>query len=74
MSQDFNTAWRAALADALGFVGGGVIGLLAGRALGWEFIGEPGWGPTQILGLLTILVGMGGCRWALRRLLLGNRG
>ena len=74
MSQDFNAAWRAALADALGFVGGGVLGLLVGRALGWEFIGAPGWGTTQILGLLAILAGMGGCRWLLRRLLLGGKG
>lgn len=70
MRQDFNTAWRKSLADALGFVGGGVIGLLVGRALGWEFISAPGWGPTQILGLLTILVGMGATRWLLHRLLL----
>ncbi len=74
MSQDFNTAWRAALADSLGFVGGGVIGLLAGRALGWEFIGVPGWALPQILGLALILVGMGGCRWLLRRWLLGSKG
>ncbi|WP_423594415.1 hypothetical protein [Roseateles sp. MS654] len=73
MNNDFNAAWRAALADALGFVGGGVIGLLIGRALGWEFIGVPGWGMPQILGLLLILAGMGVCRWLLRRLLLGGK-
>ncbi|MET0211254.1 MAG: hypothetical protein ABW220_19585 [Burkholderiaceae bacterium] len=66
-------AWRAAVADALGFVLGGVLGLGVGRLLGWDFIDAPGWGMTQILGLLTILAGMGGCRWLLRRLLLGNR-
>ena len=75
MSKEFLNAgaWRAAVADALGFVLGGVLGLLAGRALGWDFVGAPGWGTPQILGLLLILAGMGGCRWLLRRWLLGPR-
>ena len=72
MSQDFNTAWRKSLADALGFVGGGVIGLLAGRALGWEFL-TPGWGAPQVLGLLMILVCMGVTCVVMRRLLLGPK-
>ncbi len=64
-------AWRAALADAIGFVLGGALGLFLGRWLGWDFIGSAGWGTSQILGLLLILAGMGGCRWLLRRWLLG---
>lgn len=65
-------AWRAAVADALGFVIGGMIGWLLGRALGWDFVGSPHWGAPQLLGLLTILAGMGACRWLARRLLLGR--
>lgn len=65
-------AWRTAVADALGFVLGGLLGLGAGQALGWDFIGTPGWGTPQILGLLLILVGMGLCRALMRRLLVGG--
>lgn len=65
-------AWRTAVADALGFVLGGLLGLGAGQALGWDFLGTPGWALPQILGLLLILVGMGLCRALMRRVLVGR--
>lgn len=71
---DTGAALREGLADALGFVLGGLAGWWLGRQLGWDFINTPGWGGPQLLGLLLILVGMGGCRWLARRLIMGKAG
>ncbi len=73
MSQDFNAAWRRAGRRA------GIRRRRRDRPAGRPLAGmgihrRARLGALQILGLLTILVGMGGCRWLLRRLLLGNKG
>ncbi len=45
------------LSDAVGFVGGALLGFWAGRLLGWDVF-APGYGNASIGGIL--LVGLGG--------------
>jgi len=59
------------LSDAIGFVGGALVGYWVGRLLGWNIFAE-GYGNTSIVGI--VLVGAGGGiglqlarRWRARR-------
>lgn len=58
------------LADALGFVLGGLAGWRLGLLLGFDFVGSTGWAGSEIVGLVLIVAGCGGGRWLCRRLLL----
>ncbi len=73
MAQDFNRAMREGLADAVGFVGGALLGWWAGWQFGIDFIASPDWNATQMLGLLLIVAGCGLGRWAARKVLLKDR-
>lgn len=55
------------LCDAAGFVLGALAGWWLGRTLGFDFVGVPGYGPNQMVGLLFILIGCGLGRWASQR-------
>ena len=57
------------LADALGFVIGGIAGWQLGLALGFDFVTGQGWGGAQIVGLVLIVAGCGVGRWVFRGLL-----
>lgn len=45
------------LSDAIGFVGGALLGFWMSRLLGWNIF-DPGYGTTSVMGI--ILVGLGG--------------
>ena len=49
--------WLEGLSDAVGFVGGALLGFWAGRLLGLDIF-EPGYGNSAIAGI--VLVGLGG--------------
>ncbi|MCH7343764.1 hypothetical protein LZ017_10270 [Pelomonas sp. CA6] len=73
MAFDTRAALREGLADALGFVLGGLAGWQLSRWLGVDVLATPGFSGPHLLGLLLILAGMGGCRWLMRRLLLPRK-
>lgn len=59
------------LSDAIGFIGGALLGFWIGRLVGWNLFAE-GYGPTTIAAI--VLVGLGGGlglqiarRWRLSR-------
>ena len=52
-----NTLWLEGLSDAIGFVGGALLGFWAGRLLGLDIF-APGYGNASIGGI--VLVGLGG--------------
>ncbi|TDP63268.1 hypothetical protein [Roseateles toxinivorans] len=60
---------KEGLADALGFVIGALAGWQLGVLLGFDFVGTPGYGVPQIIGLVLIVVGCGLGRLVARRLL-----
>lgn len=60
---------KEGLADALGFVIGALAGWQLGVLLGFDFVGTPGYGVPQIIGLVLIVVGCGLGRFVARRLL-----
>ena len=55
------------LIDALGFVLGALAGWQLGVLTGFDFIGPPGYGPQQMLGLVFIMLGCGAGRWGAQR-------
>jgi hypothetical protein len=52
-----NNLWLEGLSDAVGFVGGALLGFWAGRLLGLDIF-APGYGNASIGGI--VLVGLGG--------------
>lgn len=52
-----NSLWLEGLSDAVGFIGGALLGFWAGRLLGLDIF-APGYGNASIGGIL--LVGLGG--------------
>ncbi|MBT9500087.1 MAG: hypothetical protein IV092_02490 [Burkholderiaceae bacterium] len=60
---------KEGLADALGFVVGALAGWQLGVLLGFDFVGTPGYGVPQIIGLVLIVVGCGLGRFVARWLL-----
>ncbi|MBC7918082.1 MAG: hypothetical protein H7Y28_09770 [Rhodoferax sp.] len=52
-----NKLWMEGLSDAIGFVGGALLGFWAGRLLGLDIF-EPGYGNASMGGIL--LAGLGG--------------
>jgi len=73
MAQDFNRAMREGLADAVGFVGGALLGWWAGRQFGIDFVASTDWNAQQMIGLLLIVAGCGLGRWAARKLMLKDK-
>jgi len=61
------------LADALGFVLGGIAGWQLGLFFGFDFVGSTQWGGREIVGLVLIVGGCAAGRWLFRRLLLKAR-
>jgi hypothetical protein len=55
------------LLDAIGFVLGAMAGWQLGVLAGFDFIGTPGYGLQQMLGLVIILAGCGVGRWGAQR-------
>lgn len=55
--------------DALGFVAGAMAGGLLARALGFDFLGEEGWGGSSMAGILLVGLGAGLGRALARKLL-----
>jgi hypothetical protein len=52
-----NNLWLEGVSDAVGFVGGALLGFWAGRLLGFDIF-APGYGNASIGGI--VLVGLGG--------------
>ena len=52
-----NTLWLEGLSDAIGFVGGALLGFWVGRLLGLDIF-SPGYGNASMGGI--VLVGLGG--------------
>ena len=73
MAQDFDRAMREGLADAIGFVGGALIGWWVGRQFGIDFIASTDWNAQQVAGLVLIVAGCGLGRWAARKLMLKDK-
>jgi len=70
MDAPLKKAAMEGLADALGFVVGGIAGWQLGLLLGYDFVGTQEWNLTQMIGLVLIVLGCGVGRWVFRRLLL----
>lgn len=61
-----NSLWLEGLSDAVGFIGGALLGFWAGRLLGLDIF-APGYGNASIGGILLVgLGGGGGLQWARR--------
>ena len=73
MAQDFDRAMREGFADAIGFVGGALIGWWVGRQFGIDFIASSDWNAQQVAGLVLIVAGCGLGRWAARKLMLKDK-
>ena len=52
-----NKLWMEGLSDAIGFVGGALLGFWVGQLIGWDIF-EPGYGNASMGGIL--LAGLGG--------------
>jgi len=70
MDEPLKKAAMEGLADALGFVLGGIAGWQLGLLLGFDFVGTQEWNAAQMIGLVLIVLGCGAGRWLFRRLLL----
>ena len=69
MDAQLKNALAEGVVDALGFVAGAMAGGLLARALGFDFLGEEGWGGTSIAGILLVGLGAGLGRALARKLL-----
>lgn len=69
MDAQLKNALAEGLVDALGFVAGAMTGGLLARALGFDFLGEEGWGGSSMAGILLVGLGAGLGRGLARKLL-----
>jgi hypothetical protein len=69
MDAQLKNALAEGLVDALGFVAGAMTGALLARALGFDFLGEQGWGGSSIAGIVLVGLGAGLGRGLARKLL-----
>ena len=69
MDTQLKNALAEGLVDALGFVAGAMAGGLLARALGFDFLGEEGWGGSSMAGILLVGLGAGLGRGLARKLL-----
>jgi F0F1-type ATP synthase assembly protein I len=58
MNEPGQRALQEGLVDAVGFVAGALIGWGLGRWLGFDFLTQPGYGASVLIGIA--LVGLGG--------------
>ena len=68
MDPQLRNALAEGLVDALGFVAGALFAGLAARALGLDFMGDSGWGPGAMAGILLVGLGAGLGRGLARKL------
>ena len=64
MSQTPAEALREGLVDALGFVGGALLGWQVGRWLGFDVLAPGDWTARTLVGWLILLAGCGLGKWA----------
>ena len=64
MSQTPADALREGLVDALGFLGGALLGWQVGRWLGFDVLAPGDWTARTLLGWLILLAGCGLGKWA----------
>ena len=64
MAQTPGDALREGLADALGFVGGALLGWQVGRWLGFDVLAPGDWTARTLVGWLILLAGCGLGKWA----------
>ena len=64
MTQALVAALEHGLADAIGFVGGALIGWQAGRWLGFDVLAPGEWTARTLVGWLILLAGCGAGKWA----------
>jgi hypothetical protein len=69
MDAQMKNALAEGLVDALGFVAGALFGGLIARSLGFDFMGEAGWGGASMAGILLVGLGAGLGRGLARKLL-----
>ena len=69
MDAQLKNALAEGVVDALGFVAGAMAGGLLARALGFDFLGEQGWGGSSMAGILLVGLGAGLGRGLARKLL-----
>jgi hypothetical protein len=69
MDAQLKNALAEGVVDALGFVAGAMAGGLLARALGFDFLGEEGWGGSSMAGILLVGLGAGLGRGLARKLL-----
>jgi hypothetical protein len=68
MPQNAREALLEGLGDAIGFVGGALLGWLVGRLLGFDALGGgSGWDTRSTIGLVFVLAGCGAGKWAANR-------
>ena len=64
MATDLRQALTDGLTDAVGFVGGAVIGWQAGKALGYDVLASANPDSPNAVGWILLLVGCGAGKWA----------
>jgi hypothetical protein len=73
MKEPGQRALQEGLVDAVGFVGGALIGWKLGRWLGFDFLTRPGYDMSVLIGIALVGVGGGLGVAAMRRLASGLR-
>ncbi len=64
MATDLRQALTDGLTDAIGFVGGAVIGWQAGKALGYDVLASANPDSPNAVGWILLLAGCGAGKWA----------
>ena len=64
MATDLRQALIDGLTDAVGFVGGAVIGWQAGKALGYDVLASANPDSPNAVGWILLLAGCGAGKWA----------
>ena len=64
MAADLRQALTDGLTDAVGFVGGAVIGWQAGKALGYDVLASDNPDSRNVVGWILLLAGCGAGKWA----------
>ncbi len=64
MATDLRQALAEGVADAIGFVGGALIGWQLGKALGYDVLASGSTEARNALGWILLLAGCGAGKWA----------
>ena len=67
MPSDAKDALAEGLADAIGFVGGALVGWQVGRLLGFDILAPGPWDHRALLGWLLLMAGCGLGKWGAMR-------